>query len=88
MRLTTVLESKDWTRSWQWSSLSNDTNRYKKDNRDLYCMPGVERKTLSVRKCTKYFNNVDQLNWKSFYQYVENKHNNNYANPFGKQLFA
>ncbi len=60
---------KDWTNSWQWSTLSKQIVRYKKEGRNCFCMPGGLDKVLSLRDCTKYFNVVDELNWDTLDKY-------------------
>ena len=40
------LTLQDWCNVWQWSSLSKNIVKYKKDDRDLYYMPSGLEKSL------------------------------------------
>lgn len=73
------LKLEDWTNSWQWSSRKKKIVRYKKDGRDLYCMPAGQEKALSFRDCTKYFNKIDELSWSTLKEYEEHVWTLNYV---------
>ena len=74
----------DWTHCWQWFSQEKEITRYKKEGRDLYCIPGGNDKRLSVRNCTKFFKIIDDLSWESFDDYKSHIRTVHYVQWFSK----
>ncbi len=74
-----VLELKDWTNAWKWSSLDKDIIHYKADDRDVYCMASGLESKLSKLSCKKYFNIVDERRWSNFDEYKSHIHSINYV---------
>ena len=74
-----TLELKHWTNCCQWSSIDKQIVRYKKGDRDFFCMSTGLEKSISTKECGKYFKIVDDLSWGSFKEYEEHIRTINYV---------